>query len=103
MSRIDPTVAILDGIGLLLFIIPGLVAFAVDFHTGAIYLPETSANAGSRVIHVDPKGITPETLVETIYAETGVRVSLAEAQVHLMQGVKDPAAHGDLRAQVTQQ
>ncbi len=38
-GRIDPSVAILDGIGLLLFLIPGLVAFAVDFGTGAIYLP----------------------------------------------------------------
>ena len=38
-GKIDPTVAILDGIGLLFFIIPGLVAFAVDFHTNAIYLP----------------------------------------------------------------
>lgn len=38
-GRIDPAVAIMDGIGLLLFLIPGLAAFAVDFATGAIYLP----------------------------------------------------------------
>lgn len=38
-GRIDPSIAILDGIGVLLFIVPGLVAFAVDFGTGAIYLP----------------------------------------------------------------
>lgn len=38
-GRIDPAVAIMDGIGCLLFLIPGLVAFAVDFGTGAIYLP----------------------------------------------------------------
>jgi hypothetical protein len=36
---LDPTVVILDGIGVLLFVIPGLVAFVVDFSTGAIYLP----------------------------------------------------------------
>ena len=30
---------LLDGLGLLLFFIPGVVAFAVDFATGAIYLP----------------------------------------------------------------
>lgn len=36
---IDPTAAILDGVGILFFIIPGLVAFAVDFHYGTIYLP----------------------------------------------------------------
>lgn len=38
-GRIDPAVAIMDGIGVLFFIIPGLVAFAVDFSTGCIYLP----------------------------------------------------------------
>lgn len=38
-GRIDPAVAILDGIGLLLFLIPGLIAFAVDFSNGTIYLP----------------------------------------------------------------
>jgi hypothetical protein len=38
-GRIDPAVAVMDGIGCLLFLIPGLVAFAVDFGTGAIYLP----------------------------------------------------------------
>lgn len=37
---IDPGVAILNGIGLLFYIIPGVVAFAVDFATGAIYFPD---------------------------------------------------------------
>jgi hypothetical protein len=40
-GRIDPGVAILDGVGLLVFIIPGLIAYGVDFSTGAIYLPGT--------------------------------------------------------------
>jgi hypothetical protein len=39
-DRLDPNVLILDGLGLLVFIVPGLVAFLVDFSTGAIYLPE---------------------------------------------------------------
>lgn len=39
-DKLDPAVLILDGIGLFFFIIPGLVAFAVDFNTGAIYLPK---------------------------------------------------------------
>ncbi len=37
-GKIDAGVAVLDGIGLLLFIIPGVIAFAVDFASGAIYL-----------------------------------------------------------------
>ena len=38
-GNLDPAIVILDGIGLFFFIIPGLVAFAVDFTTGAIYFP----------------------------------------------------------------
>jgi hypothetical protein len=36
---IDPGVLLLDAVGLIFFVVPGLVAFAVDFSTGAIYYP----------------------------------------------------------------
>ena len=39
-GKLDPNVLIMDGFGLLLFIVPGVVAFGIDFHTGAIYLPK---------------------------------------------------------------
>jgi len=38
-GRLDWGIVALDGLGLLLFFIPGVIAFAVDFTTGAIYLP----------------------------------------------------------------
>jgi hypothetical protein len=38
-DRIDWKMAALDGLGLLLFFVPGVIAFVVDFSTGAIYLP----------------------------------------------------------------
>lgn len=38
-GKIDPLIAGADAIGILFFVIPGLIAFAVDFATGAIYLP----------------------------------------------------------------
>lgn len=37
--QIDWKVAALNGLGMLFFFVPGVVAFAVDFYTGAIYLP----------------------------------------------------------------
>lgn len=37
--QIDWKIVALDGLGLILFFIPGVIAFAVDFYTGAIYLP----------------------------------------------------------------
>lgn len=48
-GQIDPAVAIMNAIGLLFFIIPGLLAFAVDFTTGAIYLP------GGKHAQIDPQ------------------------------------------------
>jgi hypothetical protein len=40
-SRLDWAVVALDGLGLILFFVPGVIAFVVDFSTGAIYLPES--------------------------------------------------------------
>ena len=38
-GQIDPAIAVFDAIGLLFFLIPGVIAFAVDFNNGTIYLP----------------------------------------------------------------
>jgi len=38
-GKLDWGVVAMDGVGLLLFFVPGVIAFAVDFATGAIYLP----------------------------------------------------------------
>lgn len=38
-GRLDPKVVALDAVGLLFFFIPGVIAFAVDFNNGTIYLP----------------------------------------------------------------
>ena len=42
---LDWKVVALNGLGLLLFFIPGVVAFVVDFYTGAIYLPPETATS----------------------------------------------------------
>jgi hypothetical protein len=45
-GRLDWGVVLLDGLGLIFFFIPGVIAFAVDFSTGAIYLPPEYAPPG---------------------------------------------------------
>lgn len=56
-NQIDWEIAALDGLGLLLFFVPGVVAFVVDFHTGAIYLPlESSYPAYEVNPHQPPTG-----------------------------------------------
>ncbi|VVN81136.1 polyribonucleotide nucleotidyltransferase [Pseudomonas fluorescens] len=57
-GKIDPVVAALDAVGLLFYVIPGLIAFGVDFATGAIYL-EPGRNAQ----------VAPEKLQQAIDAD----------------------------------
>ena len=84
-GRIDPGVAILDGLGLLLFFVPGVVAFAVDFATGAIYLPPPYYGQNENVpfdptrcevIHVPPAELTQERLETVLSERTGRPVKL---------------------------
>lgn len=49
---IDPVVAIANSVGLLFFIVPGVIAYAVDFSNGTIYLPSRSS-AAVDVHHLD--------------------------------------------------
>ena len=57
-GKIDPMIAVLDAVGLLFYVIPGLIAFGVDFATGAIYFPP------GKTAH-----IAPEKLHEAIGAD----------------------------------
>lgn len=83
-GRIDPAIAILDGIGLLLFLIPGLVAFAIDFHQGTIYLPGGHAGAGQpsglRAVKVDGP-MTEENIERVLRAELGRDVDITGVNV----------------------
>ncbi|VTP91935.1 Polyribonucleotide nucleotidyltransferase (polynucleotide phosphorylase) [Pseudomonas aeruginosa] len=49
VASIRPSVAF-DAIGLLFYIIPGLIAFGVDFATGAIYLPDAKYSVAPEVL-----------------------------------------------------
>ncbi|MBE0402226.1 hypothetical protein [Halomonas citrativorans] len=51
-GQIDPVVAIANGVGLLFFIVPGVIAYAVDFSNGTIYLPSNNS-ASVDVLHLD--------------------------------------------------
>lgn len=44
-GKLDPVVILLDGAGLFLGILPGVVAFAVDITNGTIYLSEGESSA----------------------------------------------------------
>jgi hypothetical protein len=86
---VDVGVAILDGIGLLFFIIPGVIAYAVDFSNGTIYLPPPSHRASVdpkdlRQIKFDPTASRAE--IETIIEkETGHAGKLDQAGLQILE------------------
>lgn len=101
-GRIDPTVAILDGVGCLFFLIPGLIAFAVDFHHGTIYLP---GGAGPRlltendwqVLPVDREQLTPAGIEKLLNAHSDVSLSVADPRWDVLRA-DDIRAFAALRA-----
>lgn len=100
-GKLDTDVVLLDGIGLLIFLIPGVIAFAVDFATGAIYLPagHRSKTLGSfgevRTVPFDGETSGPDDLAALVERETGVPVRLDEGRSWRLHGAtpEDVAAH----------
>lgn len=74
-GQIDWKIAAMNGLGLVLFFVPGVIAFAVDFYTGAIYLPAGHANSGRG--SGEPQG-------DSVAAQTGSPSAVtADSATHL--------------------
>lgn len=88
VGRIDPAVAILDGVGLLFFIIPGVIAFAVDFSNHTIYLPHShtsSIDTQHRYAQIHFNGRLDRAAVEGyLSAETGREIRLQQSAVEVV-------------------
>lgn len=94
-------IAVLDGVGLLLFLVPGIVAFAVDFSTGCIYLPPGSYSGAPdadkidaneiKVVHVDPAKLNETTIKTIIIREAGISamIDLNQAEFCALNGSGD--------------
>lgn len=87
-GQIDPGVAILDGVGLLFFIIPGVIAFAVDFNNNTIYLPHShssrfdSSHKYSQIqINKKPDAATIQNFIR---AETGTTINLQQSNMEII-------------------
>jgi hypothetical protein len=83
-GRLDPSIVVLDGLGLLLFLVPGVIAFIVDFATGAIYMPpeyqglnDDAERTAEGLVKVSvEKPMTRERIEAAIARASGKRVKL---------------------------
>jgi len=86
-GRLDVGVVILDAVGLLFFIIPGVIAFAVDFSNGTIYLPSGPQGinrcAQLRQIKFDSKHTSLVQIERIIKDQTGYAVNLTQENVRV--------------------
>ena len=84
-GQLDPSIVVLNSVGLLFFLVPGVIAFAVDFNNGSIYLPGGSASINSddvNIVNVDGE-ITKEKIEQVILEQTGKAVNLHDDNVVL--------------------
>jgi hypothetical protein len=81
-GQIDPAIAVFDAIGLLFFLIPGVIAFAVDFSNGTIYLPggRHSSLSDEELKRVAPEGKLDQAALVEILRAKGLADEQTQAQ-----------------------
>jgi hypothetical protein len=85
---LDWSIVALDGLGMLLFFIPGIIAFAVDFATGAIYLPPPGYGHNGQPeqgeslleVHVPRERLSQQELERIASEHTGREVRLVRGE-----------------------
>jgi len=90
VGRIDPAIAILDAVGLFFFVIPGIIAFAVDISNGTLYFPSghrhspgRTENKHVKVIRVNPGELNEKRIQEMVKTHTGVSIRLDQKDVEI--------------------
>jgi hypothetical protein len=91
-GRIDPAIATLDALGLLLFIVPGVIAFAVDITNGTLYFPSgrphsssSNENEHMKMIRVNPGELNQNLIEEIVKNHTGVSIRLDQKNMEIYQ------------------
>lgn len=94
MTNLDWPIVGLDAIGLIFFIIPGVIAFAIDFTSGTIYLPANGKSfpdsvdaikklEGSKKINLEKSELTKEKIAQVIKSNTAIEVDLNSPQMQI--------------------
>ena len=87
-GNIDAGIAVLDAVGLIFYIIPGVIAFAVDFSNGTIYLPHGHTSSIDdhhkySEIHVSNK-LDISAVEGIVRAQTGAAIDLRQPNVEVV-------------------
>ena len=89
-AHVDVGVVVMDGLWCLL-IIPGIIAFAVDFSNGAIYLPAGQASTDPVKVVKTPAAYPDKVAIErAVERQTGIHIRLDDPAV-----IQRRLAHGD--------
>ena len=99
-GRIDPAVAALNAIGLIFYLLPGLIAFGIDFATGAIYLPDNSYSMAPEKLQeaIGANGVVDLAKLKAIIeAETGRSLPLDDPRLIQHNGSVEQLASFGLR------
>lgn len=84
-TNVDPTVAVLDGVGLLFFILPGVIAFAVDIGNGCIYYNPPGEPSGTvKKVQAD-LGKGAHEIERTIKEKTGASIRLDDPGMQVLE------------------
>jgi len=102
-GKYDTDVVVLDAIGLFFFILPGVIAFAVDFSTGAIYLPRGGKSrlkerfGGSGIQPLELDAATVDSIALTVQRATGLALNLYSPSVQIVPGREGESVEARLR------
>lgn len=81
-GKLDPVVVALDAVGLLFWLIPGVVAFVIDYNNGTIFLPDglVSNETGENSIQLSKKQMTQQGIEKAIAKHTGKTIKLDDSK-----------------------
>lgn len=70
-SKLDISIVLLDALGLVLFIVPGIVAFTIDYLNGTLFLPY---GATAKLDNTSPE------YLQKVLAQHGIKVNKAQLE-----------------------
>lgn len=88
-GKLDIGIVALDGVGLLFFLVPGIIAYAVDFNNGTIYLPAGQSNLNGAdntnemmAFNVGKENLTDKKIAAVVSSKVGYTVDTSSAQAY---------------------